>query len=225
MLSKLMLRIFILSGLIGMFSACGENNSNTANTESSKDTVVADIQPQELAVDADYVLDTSRTVIRWVGSKPTDSHIGEVKARRGVLQRAGVVFVGGVIELDMNSITCEDITDDAENAKLVSHLKGEDFFDVKEFPVSRLQVLNMNLVEDGMVSIGAELTIKGITQNIESELVMNERADTITVLGDFIFDRTLYDIKYKSKSIFPDLADKFINDEISIEVNAVFVKQ
>jgi hypothetical protein len=31
----------------------------------------------------------------------------------------------------------------------------------------------------------------------------------------------MYDIKYKSKSIFGDLGDKFINDEIKLEFNIV----
>lgn len=210
--------------MLGLLFACGGNNTNTeANTE--KDTVVKPVEVQELVIDSDYMLDTSKTVIRWVGSKPTENHIGEVKAIRGALQKAGDVFVDGIIQLNMNTITCEDISDESKNAKLIKHLKGEDFFNVDEFPMVTLHALDMNVGEDGRLSMSSELTIKGITERVESDLSINEYNDTISVIGDLVFDRTLFGIKYKSVSIFPELADKFIKDEVSIEVNAVFVKR
>ena len=36
--------------------------------------------------------------------------------------------------------------------------------------------------------------------------------------GIITIDRTLYDIKYKSKSYFPDIGDKFIYDDFKLYI-------
>ena len=37
-------------------------------------------------------------------------------------------------------------------------------------------------------------------------------------VGDIIIDRTLYGIKYKSESYFPDIGDKFIYDDFELHI-------
>ena len=52
--------------------------------------------------------------------------------------------------------------------------------------------------------------------------MVKEIGDSIMISGTLIFDRTAFEIKYKSKTIFPDLGDKFINDEIEVQFETWF---
>ena len=66
-------------------------------------------------------------------------------------------------------------------------------------------------------------TLSVIRKALEDDDIENikNNDDIAVITGTHTFDRTIYDIKYKSKSIFGDLGDKFINDEIKLEFNIV----
>jgi hypothetical protein len=48
------------------------------------------------------------------------------------------ILTGGEFTIDMNSITCADVTDADGNAKLIGHLKGDDFFATNSYILLRL---------------------------------------------------------------------------------------
>ena len=63
------------------------------------------------------------------------------------------------------------------------------------------------------------LTIKGITKNISFPVQIENNGDMIQVSSEpFTIDRTQWNVNFKSKSIFDDLGDKFINDEIELAI-------
>ena len=64
----------------------------------------------------------------------------------------------------------------------------------------------------------AKLTIKGITQEIKFGAIVNIKGNKITATTSIVFDRSKFDIQYKSTSFFGDLGDKFIEDEITINI-------
>ncbi|GAH14399.1 unnamed protein product, partial [marine sediment metagenome] len=71
--------------------------------------------------------------------------------------------------------------------------------------------------------IKGNLTIKKKTNPVSFTATAEISNDLLLLKSDtFKIDRSKWDIKYKSKSFFEDLADKFIYDdmEISIEVEA-----
>jgi polyisoprenoid-binding protein YceI len=113
-----------------------------------------------------------------------------------------------------------DIEDEESNAKLLGHLKGEDFFAVDQYPLAHLFVTE-SMMNDTARLLLAELEIKGIAHPAEIRYDIKNNDDIAVITGTHTFDRTMYDIKYKSKSIFGDLGDKFINDEIKLEFNIV----
>ena len=43
----------------------------------------------------------------------------------------------------------------------------------------------------------------------------------LTIVANIVVDRTEFGINYASKSVFSDLADKFINDEFSITLEPI----
>lgn len=64
-----------------------------------------------------------------------------------------------------------------------------------------------------------ELSIKGVSKSISFPANV-EISDTqiIAKTVQFFIDRTDWDVKYKSKKFLHDLKDKFINDEIGLQI-------
>ena len=76
-------------------------------------------------------VDTQDSKVKWTGYHLAKSyeHYGFINIKSGNLLVEDGKLVGGKIIMDMNSIMDSDIPSDSEkNAKLVNHLKSEDFF-------------------------------------------------------------------------------------------------
>ena len=86
------------------------------------------------------LVDTKESSVKWTGSKLASSHEGYVKIQKGSLSIDHGTLVGGQFAIDMNSISCTDIESEKYNKKLVDHLKNDDFFNVKDFPVATIKI-------------------------------------------------------------------------------------
>ena len=170
-----------------------------------------------------YKADIKNSKINWKGFKPTGSHNGVISISTGEFILENDKIIGGNFTIDMNSIIDLDMPADNEyNAKLVGHLKSEDFFDVKKHPNGTFHITGSDS-KGGKTLIKGDLTLKDKTNSIAFLATVKIEGDQLTFKSEtFKIDRSKYDITYKSKSFFNNLKDKFINDdmEISIEVSA-----
>ena len=134
-------------------------------------------------------------------------------------------MVGGAFVFDMNSIVDLDMpADNKYNAKLIGHLKSEDFFDVAKYPTAKFKITAVSK-KDGKLSISGDLTIKDVTKNITFFASLSIANGISTLTSDvFTVNRADYNVKYGSKSFFNDLKDKFINDEFEISFKVVSKK-
>ncbi len=127
----------------------------------------------------------------------------------------------------MNSIIDLDMAADSEyNAKLVGHLKSDDFFGVEKYPVAIFKVTSTEAKGDQTL-IKGDLTIKEKAHPVSFLATISMDGNQLTLKSDtFMVDRSKYDIKFKSKSFFSDLGDQFIDDdmELSIHVKAANAK-
>jgi len=211
-MKKFILLLFLGAG----FVACKSEKKEEVKEEVAVVEVVEEIVQLE---DGTYAANIETSKLNWKGFKPTGSHDGTVAIKEGNLVVAGGVLSGGSFTLDMTALIVLDIpADDKGNAKLVGHLKAADFFDVEKYPTASFEITSV----EG-VTVNGDLTIKGITKLISFPVSLTAAANGILLKSEaFKIDRTLFGIEYKSKSIFDNLKDKFINDEfeISFEVNA-----
>ena len=69
----------------------------------------------------------------------------------------------------------------------------------------------------GAYSIQGDLTIRGITHPIEFPAVVQFSDKGPKATGQIKIDRTLYGMKYKSGKFFPEIGDKMIYDEFTID--------
>ena len=177
-----------------------------------------------------YEVDTEKTNIVWTGRKVTGSHWGSVKVSKGI---GGVlIFDKGILShgkifIDMNSIDVQDIKDPKKRGSLTAHLKSDDFFATDKYPMAILNFKKVTAKKaKNVFDIQGYLTIKDITKPISFEATLKSSANKIKKGSAKIrFNRADYGIKYKSKSFFKNLGDKFIYDDVDIEVSLVTKNQ
>lgn len=216
----LILACFVASGLL----ACkGERENPT-------DPGVPET-PKEATADAStYIADTENSLIHWKGRKPTGAHTGTVQLASGTLQVREREIAGGEFVIDMTSLTVTDLTGDSKE-RLENHLKGtaegkeEDFFNVTSYPTASFVVTGVKTV-DAQTWLQGNLTIKEITRNIEFPVNITFEDTTLRLYSEpFQIDRTQWDINFRSKSVFDDLGDSFIYDDIELEVKLIAEKE
>ena len=206
--------ILFLSALTISLSSCKDKTKQTSI--SSIDT------PKNTGAPANsetYKANTETSNIEWKGFKPTGEHFGTVSIENGTLDIANGKITGGSFNINMTSIIVTDIpAEEKGNAKLLSHLKSEDFFNTETHPKASFTVTGSELVE-GKTMLSGDLIIKGISNNISFPVTVTQNENDLTLSSEaFTIDRTKWEIKYKSKSIFGDLGYKFINDDIELKI-------
>ncbi|MFD1255625.1 YceI family protein [Mucilaginibacter terrae] len=151
-------------------------------------------------------IDTKNSIVKWTGH----AEIGKY-APTGTLH-----FKDGEARIDQGGIKNAKFTIDmksmkTENAQLLGHLTGEDFFDVQKFPVSTIVI---DRIVNGE-AIG-KLTIRKKELPFHCAVTVQHNNGKYTVSGDVIIDRTAYGIIYNSGNFFSGLGDKAIRNTFDI---------
>jgi polyisoprenoid-binding protein YceI len=162
-------------------------------------------------------IDATKSTIEWLGKKVTGQHNGTVNFKEGALVFKGKKLVGGSFVVNMNTLTATDLTGEYKD-KLDGHLKADDFFGTEKFPTATLVFKKITPKTAGFYVVTADLTIKGITKPVTFDLIIAKNTATTTL----VVNRTVYDIKYGSKSFFDSLGDKAISDEFELKVSLKF---
>ena len=107
----------------------------------------------------------------------------------------------------------------------INHLKSPDFFDVNQYPNAYLKFQgDEKKISNGQYKFDAQLTIKDITHPISFKSKIGDSTGKLTANAKVIFDRSLYNVRFRSGKFFENLGDKLIYDDISIDVLIVSSK-
>jgi len=159
-------------------------------------------------------VDTETSSLKWHGKKVTGEHFGQIDLKEGWLQWDDNKLTDGAFIIDMSTISNTDLEDAEYNAKLVNHLKSDDFFGVEKFPTAKLEIKGSEKFTDNTAKVKAHLTIKDITHPIEFEA----QKDGNWFMAEIVVDRSEYDVRYGSGSFFDNLGDKMIYDDFTMTV-------
>ena len=195
-------------------------------TEAGDAEVVAPVEAEAVG----YVVDATASKVEWVGSKPAGKHNGTINVTEGEISVKDGVVVGGKFGIDMNTITVLDLTEADGKLDLEGHLKGltkeneDHFFNVTKYPTATFEITSIT-TEGAVTTVNGNLTMKDITKNVSfpATVTVDENGASI-VSESFKIDRTQWGVNYASKSLFDDLKDKFVDDEIELKVTAVAKK-
>jgi polyisoprenoid-binding protein YceI len=159
--------------------------------------------------------------VTWHASKVTGAHFGNVPISEAKLDYTNGKITGGSFEMDMTNLTVEDLKDEKSKGNLTNHLKSDDFFSVAKFPKATMKITNVKTTDGKAYSITADLTIKGVTVPVTFPATVAMVDGKLIANAEIKFDRTKYDIKFRSGNYFEDLADKLIYDEVKLDVKLV----
>jgi polyisoprenoid-binding protein YceI len=160
------------------------------------------------------VVDKEKSTLKWYGEKVTGSHWGHIDLQKGWFTWKNDKITDGMFVIDMSTITNMDIEDEEYNAKLVGHLKSDDFFGVSTYPTAKLEIKSSSAFKNNKGKVKAHLTIKETTLPIEFEA----QREGNWFMAEIVIDRSKYDVRYGSGSFFDDLGDKMIYDDFTMTV-------
>ncbi len=211
-----------------LLTACGGESAKEAKVGEEKEKAQAD------KGSTTYELNKEKSALQWTGRKQSGKHDGTVDLKKGSLKAKGGSLQAGSFVVDMTTIHVTDDMDSSHFNKLMGHLRSEDFFNVDSFPTSKFELTGVKPYEgDSAMKIGLDtmkkkashtiqgnLTIKGITKNVSEIPAWIKVGDgKVKALTEFSFDRTRWDIKYKSKSVLDNLKDGFIYDKVDLRIS------
>lgn len=161
------------------------------------------------------VADTAKSQLQWLGEKVTGQHNGTVKLKSGWLTWENNKITSGEFLIDMKTIK-----DNESTAKLINHLKSDDFFGVEKYPVSKLTITESTPFDKGTATVKGNLTIKENTNPVEFRAVMKKsEGEGLWLYTNVTVDRTKYNVRYGSGTFFDNLGDKTIFDEFKLKIN------
>lgn len=170
------------------------------------------------------IVDTTASSIKWKGSKIGGDHTGTIGIKSGELIVNGQEVVSGYFIIDMNNILNEDLLDQKTKDMLVNHLKSVDFFDVAKYPESTFTITKVDVLsaQNGDVNISGNLKMKDVEKGVTFKAKITKDGDVYkAVTVPFNIDRTQWNVRYGSKTIFKELTDNVISDNIELQITIV----
>lgn len=191
--------------MLFVLASCN-TNPNQASTQQAQGIATADNI---------YNIETTQSQITWTGREvSTSSHYGTLDFVSGNFEISNGAIVNGEFIVDMTSINNQDMEGDSK-ARLEGHLKSDDFFSVESYPTAMILINSSELISDGKWNVSADLSIKGFTHPVNFEMISSEDGWS----ANLVFDRSKYDVRFRSGSFFENLGDKLIYDDIELSVN------
>lgn len=218
-------KIFLSLMLIGgIFTACTSGGQKTDSSDAQ--------EVKDASFDKTYDVDASQSTLEWQGYKPTGTHHGTVDVIDGALKTENNELIGGNFTIDLGTIKVLDLTDPKDNAKLTTHLMSSDFFHTEKHPLATFVITGVGPFDSTMANsrkeigdivptnaITGNLTMKDSTRSItfNARIEMNDNMITAET-NQFFLDRVQWNVQYGSKTLFNNLKDNFINDEMGITI-------
>ena len=226
---KTKLLAILMTGSIAFFSCTNAPESDEAKTTEAKKV------DNEKQGDI-WKLNISDSKVEWVGTKVSGYHVGNVPLKSGEINVKNDEVTGGKFILDLVNmqVVGPKGSDTAGNKKLLGHLKSADFFDVEKNPEGtfeltdvrpykgdaikdttdpRQEEINKYKVTDPTHTVSGNLTLKGVTKNIEFPARITVSGNTAEAIAKFNIDRKDWGI------VYPGKPDDLIRDAIHLGIS------
>tara|TARA_Y100000590_G_scaffold172871_1_gene197711 strand:+ start:751 stop:1404 length:654 start_codon:yes stop_codon:yes gene_type:complete len=194
-----------------LFNGCGKKSTK----KESKETAIPNFKLEN----ASYNLDSFNSQLHWVGKEiSTKTHTGSLTIKNGKINIDADGLINGMAEIDMTSINVTDLKDNAKSY-LEGHLRSPDFFHVELYPTAFIAFKseNNNIINN-TINLSGQLTIKDISHPIHFAAVIISTEPILKAKANLSFDRTKYNIRFRSGKFFENLGDQLILDQIDVDV-------
>ena len=213
--------------------------TNAPKSDEAKTTEAKEVNEDKTA--ETWKLNVSESEIEWVGTKVTGYHIGNVPLKSGEINVKNGEVSGGRFILDLANmvITGPKGSDSSGNNKLLKHLKSADFFDVEKHPEGifeltgvkaytggslkdstdpRQEEISKYKVSDPTHTVSGNLTLKGVTKNIEFPARITLSDNSADAIAKFNIDRKDWNI------VYPGKPDDLIRDAVHLGIHIKAMK-
>jgi polyisoprenoid-binding protein YceI len=169
-----------------------------------------------------FILDTLNSRVEWKGYKilksENTSHFGTIKFESGDVTVKDEKLESGKFVADMNSLTSEDLKDDADQlGKLNGHLKSGDFFEVEKFPTASYEITKITPSAEGDYNtlLEGNLTIKGITKPVSFKANVSVKDGVVSIATEpKDIHREEFGVKFQAPA-----ENGVIKDEVTLQIN------
>lgn len=225
-MKKRFFNVFVFATVALATVGCKDNKENQVDPTEAQEAATA----SEAA--STYEINTEESTIEWRGTKPTGEHRGTIDIQSGTISATQEEIESGTVVIDMTSIavTDEDISDE-DRTNLENHLKGTvegketDFFNVEQYPTATFEITGITEA-NGEKMLQGNLTLKEDTKNIEFPVSTSINENELTLESEtFTIDRTDWKVNYGSQSVFDNLGDNWISDEIELKIKVKATRQ
>jgi polyisoprenoid-binding protein YceI len=206
----------VFLAVLAVFTACPD----PAKDKPKADVAAAPAAPKPAAPKpsepptlpgAQYRFSEAGSTLGWVGAKVTASHPGSFQKFSGAIGlvdndvQKSAVFVS----IDAASITTDD------SPKLLTHLKGPDFFDVEKYPSATFTSTAIRPAGEGSAThkVTGTLDLHGVQKSITFPATISATADAVTVKAEFSINRKDFNI------VYPGKPDDLIRDEVLLKLD------
>lgn len=185
--------------------------------------------------DESWKIDVAASNIKWIGTKVSGYHSGDIPLKSGEIHLDNGNVVGGNFIMDVTNLTVSGPkgSNEAMNKKLLGHLQSEDFFDVQKHPEARFELtdvqpfqgtvkdtadprqeeINQYKVTNPTHTVKGNLTILGVTKNIEFPAQITTSGNTVDAIAKFNINRKDWNIVYAGQP------DDLIRDDVHLGIS------
>ena len=173
-----------------------------------------------------YSVVIDETELLWIGKElSTKIHTGTLNLSNGLIQVDNDKTITGNVTINMSTINVTDLQGRAKEM-LEGHLRSADFFEVENFPEATLSFKSKSFNKlKNQINFEGELIIKDISNPIIFNATLLESSPYLKAKAILSFDRSKYDVRFRSGSFFENLGDKLILDDIDVNITLVTRKQ
>ena len=200
---------FILSVLFILSSCGGSKEKQTAEVFN---------KIKELKVGKYDVL-PSVSSVEWIGKElSTKTHTGTLGISSGYVEIDQEKRIKGEVVIDMQTLVVTDLSGRSKEV-LEGHLKSDDFFGTNIFPKATLSFQSNGFIKKAnQIDFQGDLIIKDISNKIDFSATVLDNSEKLKALAKMTFDRSKYNVRYRSGTFFDDLGDKLILNDIDVDV-------
>jgi len=227
--------LVVATSAVLVFVSC----TNAPKSDEAKTTGAKEVNTDKSG--ETWKVNVSESKIEWVATKVTGYHTGDVPVKSGEIYVKDGEVTGGRFIMDLANlhVTGPKTVDSARSKKLLGHLKSADFFDVEKNPEAVFELTDVKPYKGGTIKdttdprqeeiskykvsnpthlVSGNLTLKGITKNIEFPARITVSGNTAEAVAKFNIDRKDWNI------IYPGQPDDLIRDAIHLGISIRAVK-
>ena len=206
----------ILFSLILFFVGCdsGEKSDNS-------NPILNQLTPET----GTYSLLINDSELSWIGTElSTKTHTGTIDFTDGTIVVDSDNTISGNVKINMSTINVTDLQGRSKEM-LERHLRSSDFFEVESYSEAKFSFISKSFDKlSNQISFVGDLTIKDITNPISFNATLLETSPFLKAKAVLSFDRSKYNVRFRSGNFFENLGDKLILDEIDVNIRLVTKK-